>query len=116
MSAATGDERVPEDVFLALADPIRRQILATLVREGGATPTSLAAALPVTRQAVAKHLAVLDRAGLVLGRRTGREVRYEAQLRPLRQATRWLDGLAAQWERRLGAIKGLAEQEDRPGA
>ncbi|RPF38162.1 helix-turn-helix transcriptional regulator [Streptomyces sp. TLI_185] len=99
----------PEEVLTAMADPVRREILATLARTGGATPTSLAAVLPVTRQAVAKHLAVLDRAGLVRSRRAGREVHYEADLRPLRQATRWLDVLADRWERRLEAIRDLAE-------
>jgi DNA-binding transcriptional ArsR family regulator len=104
----------PEDVLIAVADPIRREILAVLTGEGGATPTFLAAGLPVTRQAVAKHLAVLDRAGLVRGHRAGREVRYEADLRPLKRATRWMDGLAAQWEHRLQMIKELAEDDTRP--
>ncbi|MCX5054214.1 MULTISPECIES: ArsR/SmtB family transcription factor [unclassified Streptomyces] len=104
----------PEDVLVAVADPIRREILAALTREGGATPTSLAAGLPVTRQAVAKHLAVLDRAGLVRAHRSGREVRYEADLRPLKHATRWLDDLAAQWGNRLRAIKELAESDASP--
>src|SRR3954454_21371834 len=110
MNATTGTDQAPEDVLVALADPIRRQILATLTRQGRATSTSLAAELPVTRQAVAKHLAVLDRAGLVRAHRTGREVRYEADLHPLKRATRWLDALAGQWERRLQAIKDLAEE------
>ncbi|MGQ4363382.1 ArsR/SmtB family transcription factor [Streptomyces sp. SAS_272] len=109
MTRTTEGERAPEDVLMALADPIRREVLAVLARDGGATSTSLAAMLPVTRQAVAKHLAVLDRAGLVRAHRAGREVRYEADLRPLRRATRWMDTLAAQWERRLNAIKDLAE-------
>ncbi|GAA2491264.1 metalloregulator ArsR/SmtB family transcription factor [Streptomyces longisporus] len=112
MTGTHDGEPAPEGVLLALADPIRRQILNALVSEGGATSTSLAAALPVTRQAVAKHLAVLGRAGLVRGHRTGREVRYEAHLQPLERTTRWLDALAAQWDRRLDAIKGLAEQEE----
>ena len=80
-----------------------------LGREGGATSTSLAARLPVTRQAVVKHLAVLDRAGLVRAQRAGREVRYEADLRPLRRTTRWMDTLATQWEHRLDAMRDLAE-------
>ncbi|MDX3114746.1 MULTISPECIES: metalloregulator ArsR/SmtB family transcription factor [Streptomyces] len=109
MTRTTEGEQAPEDVLVALADPIRREVLAVLARDGAATSTSLAAGLPVTRQAVAKHLAVLDRAGLVRAHRTGREVRYEADLRPLRRATRWMDALAAQWEHRLDAIKDLAE-------
>jgi DNA-binding transcriptional ArsR family regulator len=109
MTRAIEGELAPEDVLVAFADPIRREVLAVLVREGGATSTSLAAGLPVTRQAVAKHLAVLGRAGLVRAHRIGREVRYEADLQPLRQAMHWMDVLATQWEHRLAAIKDLAE-------
>lgn len=109
MTRITEGEQAPDDVLVALADPIRRQVLAVLAREGSATSTSLAASLPVTRQAVAKHLAVLDRAGLVRAHRAGREVRYEADLQPLRRTTRWMDTLATQWEHRLNAIKDLAE-------
>ncbi|MFE2103404.1 ArsR/SmtB family transcription factor [Streptomyces sp. NPDC059468] len=109
MTRTTADDQAPEDVLVALADPIRREVLAVLAREGGATSTSLAASLPVTRQAVAKHLAVLDRAGLVRAHRAGREVRYEADLQPLKQATQWMDTLANQWEHRLNTIKALAE-------
>jgi DNA-binding transcriptional ArsR family regulator len=111
MTGKHNGEPAPEDVLLALADPIRRQILSSLVGEGGGTSTSLAAPLPVTRQAVAKHLAVLERAGLICGHRTGREVRYTADLQPLQRTTRWLDALAGQWELRLQAIKDLAEQD-----
>ncbi|MFI5683927.1 ArsR/SmtB family transcription factor [Streptomyces sp. NPDC051636] len=114
MTTGTGTEQAPQDVLVALADPIRRQILATLTGHGGATSTSLAAQLPVTRQAVAKHLAVLDRAGLVHAHRTGREVRYEAELRPLKRATRWMDALTTQWEHRLQASKDLAEEDPKP--
>ncbi|MER6784099.1 metalloregulator ArsR/SmtB family transcription factor [Streptomyces sp. NPDC000658] len=86
--ARTGfDDQVSEHVLVPLADPIRREVLAILAREGGTTSTSLAAGLPITRQAVAKHLAVLDRAGLVRAHRAGREVRYEADLQPLKQTT-----------------------------
>ncbi|MGF1432375.1 ArsR/SmtB family transcription factor [Kitasatospora sp. LaBMicrA B282] len=99
----------PEDVLVALADRTRREVLAIIVREGGATSTSLAASLPVTRQAVAKHLAVLERAGLVRPRRVGREVQYEADLQPLQRTRQWMDTLAAAWEHRLDALKDLAE-------
>ncbi|MEV5877361.1 metalloregulator ArsR/SmtB family transcription factor [Streptomyces sp. NPDC052101] len=109
MTRTTKGEQAPDDVLVALADPIRREVLAVLAREGGATSTSLAVSLPITRQAVAKHLAVLDRAGLVRAHRAGREVRYEADLQPLKRTTRWLDALATQWEHRLNAIKDLAE-------
>lgn len=114
MTRSAEDKPAPEDVLVALADPIRRDVLAVLAHEGDATATSLAARLPVTRQAVAKHLAVLDRAGLVRAHRAGREVRYEADLRPLRRTTRWMDALAARWEQRLGAIKELSEDTAAP--
>ena len=71
-----------EDVFTALADPTRRTILDLLASHGHGTATTLAAALPVSRPAVIKHLAVLDRAGLVAARRHGREVRYVVQPAP----------------------------------
>lgn len=68
-----------EEVFAALADPTRRRLLELLSGRGDATATELAADLPVTRQAVVKHLAVLDQAGLVTGRRDGRERRYQVR-------------------------------------
>lgn len=111
---STGTEQAPEEVLLALADPVRRQILTTITRQSGATSTSLAAGLPITRQAVAKHLTVLTRAGLVHTHRAGREVRYEADLQPLRQTTRWMNTLTTQWEHRLQAIKDLAENTTHP--
>ena len=77
-----------EDVFTALADPTRRTILDLLASHGHGTATTLAAALPVSRPAVIKHLAVLDRAGLVAARRHGREVRYVVQPAPLRRRRR----------------------------
>ncbi|MDT0479593.1 ArsR/SmtB family transcription factor [Streptomyces doebereineriae] len=114
MTRAAEDDDGSEHVLVALADPIRREVLAILAREGGATSTSLAASLPVTRQAVAKHLAVLDRAGLVRAHRAGREVRYEADLQPVKQTTRWMATLATQWEHRLNTIKALAEGATEP--
>ncbi|MEY9872157.1 DNA-binding transcriptional ArsR family regulator [Streptacidiphilus sp. MAP12-33] len=114
MSDTAEPGRAPEDVLLALADATRREVLAVIAREGGATSTSLAARLPVTRQAVAKHLSVLERAGLVRARRIGREVRYEADLQPLRQTGQWMATLAAVWEQRLDAIKELAESGSEP--
>ncbi|WP_051969117.1 ArsR/SmtB family transcription factor [Kitasatospora azatica] len=114
MSNAAEAGRAPEDVLVALADQTRREVLAIIVREGGATSTSLAARLPVTRQAVAKHLAVLERAKLVRPRRVGREVQYEVDLQPLKYTRQWMDTLAAAWEHRLSAIKDLAEGNSTP--
>lgn len=98
-----------EDVLTALADPTRRRVLDALATHGEATATILAAELPVTRQAIVKHLGVLGRAGLVAGKRTGREMRYTVHPEPLDATARWMQQMAAQWESRLATIKRLAE-------
>jgi len=98
-----------DDVLLALADPVRQRILQVLISEGSRTATRLAAELPVSRQAVGKHLQVLGRAGLVAGNRSGREVQYEVQPSALDEAARWMTGLATEWHYRLQLIKRLAE-------
>jgi DNA-binding transcriptional ArsR family regulator len=100
---------VTEDVFVALADPTRRQVLDLLATRGEASATTLAADLPVSRVAVIKHLAVLDRAGLVESRRAGREVRFSVRPEQLQATAAWLSRLAADWDSRLDAIKRLAE-------
>jgi DNA-binding transcriptional ArsR family regulator len=104
---ASGD-RV-DGVLAALVEPIRRQVLDLLAERGEATATVLAGQLPVSRQAVVKHLAVLEAAGLVVGRRAGREVRYAVRPEPLAATARWLDARARAWDARLAAIKHLAE-------
>ena len=86
-----------DEVLAALADPTRRRLLDVLAARGEATATSLAVDLPVSRQAIVKHLAVLDRAGLVEGHRQGREVRYAVQPERLDATARWMAGLAAEW-------------------
>jgi DNA-binding transcriptional ArsR family regulator len=98
-----------ERVFAALADPTRWRVLSLLAEQGVATATSLAGQLPVSRVAVVKHLAVLDRAGLVEGRREGREVRYTVRTGPLGETARWMTAVASQWDARLTAIKQIAE-------
>ena len=98
-----------EGVFVALADPTRWRVLSLLAERGEGTATSLAGELPVSRVAVVKHLAVLDRAGLVEGRREGREVRYTVRTEPLDEAARWMAGIASEWDTRLAALKRLAE-------
>jgi DNA-binding transcriptional ArsR family regulator len=99
-----------DDVWAAVADPTRRRLLDVLLARGEATATVLAAELPVTRQGVAKHLAVLDRAGLVEARRQGREVLYSVRPDELNAATAWMAEVAAEWDARLHAIKRLAEE------
>jgi DNA-binding transcriptional ArsR family regulator len=98
-----------DDLWAAIADPTRRRMLDVLLDRGEATATALAGELPVTRQAVAKQLAVLDRAGLVEGRRLGREVRYAIRPQRLQFAARSMAQLAAEWDARLSAIKRIAE-------
>ena len=102
-------ESAAEGVLAALADPTRRQILDLLSRHGSGTATSLAAELPVSRQAVVKHLGILDRAGLIEGQRVGREMRYSVRPGRLDETARWLASLASDWDRRLHAVKRLAE-------
>src|SRR5690242_294353 len=102
-----------EELVEAVADSSRRRVLDLLLARGELTPTALAAELPFTRQAVAKHLAVLDRAGLVEGRRTGREVRYSVRPEHLDVAARAMARLAARWDARLEAIKSTAEARAR---
>jgi DNA-binding transcriptional ArsR family regulator len=93
------------DVFAALGDPTRREILQVVSARGDATATELAAQLPVTRQAVAKHLNVLAGAGLVRPRRAGRETRYAPTPEPLGDAIAWMADLGAQWDARLARLK-----------
>lgn len=96
-------------LLVAVADPTRRRLLTDLLARGDATATILAGDLPVTRQAVTKQLAVLDRAGLVEGRRHGREVRYSVRPERLGAATRTLAQVAEEWDERLTSIKRIAE-------
>ncbi len=95
-------------VFAALADPTRRAVLRAVAEQGPATATELAGRLPVSRQAVAKHLAVLQEAGLVAPRRTGRENRFAATPGPRAEAGRWLARAEAAWDDRLGRLATLA--------
>ncbi|MFE4960301.1 ArsR/SmtB family transcription factor [Streptomyces sp. NPDC056653] len=104
-----GAAEVVDSVLAALADPTRRQLLELLAAQDEATATTLAARLPVSRQAVVKHLAVLDAAGLVSGSRVGREVRYTVRPAALDATARWMASLAADWDRRLAKIKRVAE-------
>lgn len=105
------DERMTA-VFAALGDPTRRAILDELGRTAVGTASGLAERLPVSRQAIAKHLGILERAGLVAARPVGREVRYTVEGHRLEQASRWMADRARIWDRRLAEIKRLAERPD----
>ena len=103
---APGHEAVAEQVFAALADPTRRAILAALASGGPATATDLAARLPITRQAIAKHLALLAQAGLVTaapGER--RRVRYRLQSAPMRDLRSWIQQTEQGWAEQLSAFR-----------
>ena len=91
------------DVFAALADPTRREVMELLAR-GTTTATEIAAELPVTRQAVAKHLAVLEDAGLVHAQRSGRERRFSPTPAPLSEAIGWMASVGGEWDERLRAL------------
>ncbi len=107
---ASNAEARREAVFGALSDRTRSLVLKEVASRGRATATQVAADLPVTRQAVIKHLRILDRAGLVTSSRDGKEVLYEVQLQQLRTMARWLDQIANQWEQRLARLKAMAER------
>lgn len=94
-----------EQVFAALSDATRRRLLSRLADGGPATATELAAELPVSRQAVVKHLDGLREAGLVTSAREGREVRYRVTPAPLADAVGWIADVGAQWDSRLAALQ-----------
>jgi DNA-binding transcriptional ArsR family regulator len=103
------------EVFAALSDPTRRSMVEAIIRDGSTSAPALSGSLPISRQAVAKHLAALDHAGLLErapGR--GREVRYRLRDGALQPASAWLAGADAAWERRLDRLKDAVEGE-RPG-
>ncbi len=104
MSPGTGDE-----VWSAIADPSRRRVLDLLVHNSDVTASWLAGRVPFSRQAVTKHLAVLERAGLVSRHQHGREVQYRVEPARLDEATRAMVQVARDWDGRLAAIKRLAE-------
>jgi DNA-binding transcriptional ArsR family regulator len=104
-----GDDAA-EAVFGALADGTRRRLWQAVSDTGPVTATALAAELPITRQAVTKHLQVLGDAGLVRSDRVGRETRYVAERDPLRAAAEWIAEADAAWAARLDRLKARAEQ------
>ena len=99
-----------ETVLGALADPTRRQVLEALASHPAASASALARELPISRQMVLKHLAVLQESGLVSSARTGREVLFRVRSAPLTETADWLSSLAAQWDSRLAALKARAER------
>ena len=93
-------------VFTALSDPTRREVVRRLAGEVSFTVTELASELPVTRQAVAKHLAVREEAGLVSATTQGRRRRYRLTPGPLTDAMGWMADVGAEWDERLATLRG----------
>jgi len=100
---------VDDDLWSAIGDPTRRRMLDLLLAGGEGTATTLSADLPVTRQAVTKHLLVLDRVGLVRSAQAGREKRYVVDDAQLARAVAQLNAVGSLWDARLRRIKSLAE-------
>jgi DNA-binding transcriptional ArsR family regulator len=100
---------IDDELWSAIGDPTRRRILDQLLADGAGTATALSQHLPVSRQAIAKHMAVLDRAGLVKGSAVGRERRYDVDQEQLARAVAELASVQAAWDARLSRIKRLAE-------
>jgi DNA-binding transcriptional ArsR family regulator len=98
-----------DELWSAIGDPSRRRVLDLLVSNGAVSASWLAGRVPFSRQAVSKHLAVLEQAGLISRRKQGKEVLYQVQPGRLDQATQAMTELATQWDRRLATIKRLAE-------
>jgi DNA-binding transcriptional ArsR family regulator len=98
-------------VFLALADPTRRLLLQHLCEEGSGTAASFATRLPITRQAITKHLVTLEQAGLVTAHEMGRERRYVPRPEELSTVTTWIGSIEAQWDQRLAALRSYLLEE-----
>jgi DNA-binding transcriptional ArsR family regulator len=106
MSSSTG----PGAVFSALSDPTRREVMRRLSEDGPTTLGELAAELPVTRQAVSKHLVVLEEAGLVQASGDTRRRKYRLTPRPLTDAMGWMVDVGAEWDERLEALRRHVER------
>lgn len=95
----------PQPIFTALSDATRRAVFERLTSAGPASATKLATELPVSRQAVAKHLATLAEAGLAERTQVGREVRYSVVLEPLAELLRWMEEVGSRWDARLDRLR-----------
>lgn len=97
-------------LFAALADPTRRQVVRSLAGAEPVTASRLAGELPMTRQAIAKHLGALERAGLVEPHREGRETRYRLTPEPLDDAIKWMEEVGVRWDRSLERLSERARR------
>jgi DNA-binding transcriptional ArsR family regulator len=105
------EPRSVDAVFSALSDPTRRHVIRSLSEDGPATVTELADRIPVTRQAIAKHLSALDEAGLVASASEGRRKTYRLTPGPLEGALGWIVDVGAEWDVRLDALRRLLERD-----
>jgi len=99
-------------VFAALADPTRRRVLRLVAERGPTSATLLEPELPVTRQAIVKHLAVLNRAGLISGQRSGQEVRYALVPGSLDEASEWIAQIGSRWDERLARLRQVVLEQN----
>lgn len=95
----------PQPILAALADPTRRAVFERLNSKGPASASRLASELPVSRQAISKHLDLLDTVGLVDRSRSGREVVYAARVAPLEDVAQWLERVGSEWDTRLEKLR-----------
>ena len=102
----------PDAVFAALADPTRRRVLRLVAERGPTSATLLERELPVTRQAIVKHLVVLSRAGLVTGQRAGQEVRYALVPEPLDEVSGWIAEIGVRWDERLARLRQVVLDQE----
>jgi DNA-binding transcriptional ArsR family regulator len=111
MNLARMDD-APDAVFAALADRTRRRVLRLVAERGPTSATLLERELPVSRQAIVKHLSVLNRAGLVSSRRSGQEVRYALVPGSLDEVTDWIAEIGSRWDARLARLRQLVVEQD----
>ena len=104
-------KEAPDAVFAALADPTRRRVLRLVAEQGPTSATTLEREMPVTRQAIAKHLLVLSHAGLVARKREGQQVRYALVPEQLSEAAEWITELGLQWDARLARLRAFLVDE-----
>lgn len=101
-----------QEVFNALGDPTRRDIINTLTTQGAKTATQISETMQITRQGVSKHLNILADAGLITSEKQGRELYYSLTPQPLNQATRWIQSIEEKWDKRLSALREFVEQDE----
>ena len=108
-SKSLRETSVSAPLFAALGDRTRLQLVSRLCSRGPASIASLSAGLPITRQAITKHLRAMERSGLVRSRRHGRQTIWRLERRRLRQARQYLEAISAQWDSALARLRDFVE-------